>query len=758
MKKFGALLLSGVMFISSTPLNIHATTVSFEAEKKVAAAKVELTKEDEPTTEALEKAIKNVKSKIAIPSDYTQFDYYYNTGSVNSDSTWNLTWRNPSNGSSIYIRCNQKNNITYYTKYDYSNKESRIPAYLQKELKSKAEQFIKKIAPEVASKIEFVDSSYEGVHSGTYLYKFNRVENGIPFPDNTVSISVDSVTGEVKSAAISWVYDMTIPSASIKISKNDAMKALENSLAMELVYRTDYYSIYHRENNNNKKAFLVYQPKDSYISLDAKTGEVYKTRSQWVTRDEFYTGNSMAKEAADAANGASVSLTEEEIKKLDDLRNLISKDKAIKVVLDNQYLLIDKNLKSYNANLSKALDSKGNEVYYWNVELRDPRPIDYQKGTDFYRAYAYAQVDAKNGNIISYNASLKNYYEDSLQTGKNTAITFNKAKSQVILENFLKEQLNDRFKKSKLVEDYNDMIAYYNKENQPVYAGFSFEYHRVNEGVVFPYNNIRGSVDGVSGKIYNFNSYWDDTVVFESPKKAITPKEAFKHYISKDGFNLVYEINEVNILDNKVPTPDKNYNYSNGYAVERQVRLVYRPDIIPSFISPFTGEQLDGSGKVYKKTKLYTYADITDSSSNRDILLLSDMNIGFEGENFNPTKSLTLGELNILIEQIGFYYGRINTEDKISEQLVTREAAAVTFINLLGLEKISKLKGIYHTGYADESSIREENRGAVALAKGYGLITGDKSGNFNPKSYISRKDVVELILNYIRIQQSGLYN
>ena len=768
MKKGLVLLLSGVILFTSTSQHLNAKSISVtKAEPTVMLEEVQIEEKimkevksaNEPTTEALEKAIKAVKSKVNIPTEYSQFDYYFSGSSSYDDSSWNFVWRNSKEGT-IQVNCNSKYHITYYSKYDYSSKGTSTPVYLKKELQSSAEEFIKKIAPTVYSKLEFMDSSYNGIYSGTYVYKFQRKENGVSFPDNTVSVSVDAVTGEVKFASLNWLYDVKLPNASTEITKQEAAKKLGENQEMMLVYRTDYYNIYDRS-NNSKKAYLVYEPKHSYISLDAKTGEVYLSRSQWIENyyDTRATNNKMEMDSAKEESGAygiAISLTEEEVKKLAELKSMITRDKAIETVTNNKYLLIDKNLKSFTASLNKSNDSKGNEIYVWNIELRDPRPINYEKDRDFYRAYAYAQVDAKTGKILSFHASLKSYYDEKNQKWNTVKIPYNKELSQKVLENFLKQQMKDRFNKSTLVNSYDDYVVYY-KDDKPIYGGYSFDYQRVNEGVIYPYNGIRAAVEGVTGKVYSFYSNWDDNIVFESPKGAITPKEAFEYYINNEGFQLLYEVNLINSFDPYYEGLDKYYDYSAAHKVEQQIRLVYRPDIYPNYISPFTGEQLDYSGKVYKKMKPYTYLDIANTKENRDILLLSDMNIGFEGEYFYPNKEITKGELNQLLDKIGYGYGYDAVKDKEMDKLISREEIAVLFIKKLGLEKMANLKGIYHPGYADQNLIKSEYLGAVALAKGLGLIAENEFNQFEPKSYVTRMDAVRLIMNFIQVQQSGLY-
>ena len=717
-----------------------------------------------PSNEELESAIKAVKAKITIPKEYTEFNYYFYNTSSYADSYWSLTWRNPIDSSYIQVNCDQGKHITYFNQYDYTEKNSSLPSYLQKELKSTADEFIKMIAPEVSSKLEYIDATYEGIYSGNYVYNYQRKENGVMFPDNTVSISVNSVTKEIKSASLHWLYDVAVPTSELKLTKEEAAKLIKENMTMKLTYRTNNYRIYDSYNpyypNNNGpiKAFLVYEPSINYISVDAKTGKIYLTRAEWIER----TTNEEAEKAAEGAGMASdsdtaaqVVLTEAEIAKIEELKKLISREAAIKVITSNKSLYLDKTLKSYSATLNKSGD-RSSDSYVWSIQLSDPREIKYDDNTsDYYRAYASAQVDAKTGKILSFYASIKSLYDEKNQKWNTVKIPYDKEECQVILEKFLNSQIKSRFTKSKLVVQNDDYVAYY-KIDVPVFGGFHYQYNRFNEGVEYSYNGINGSVDGVTGKIYSYSYNWDDNVTFESPVGAMTPEQAMDQYLSKDGYELVYEINQVTIYDPNFKTLEKYYDSSDAYTVNYEIRLVYSPDVYPTSISPFTGDQLDYAGEVYKVTKPYSYLDIPDTKENREILLLADMNIGFEGDYFKPNTEITIGELNDLMKKVGYGYGYSEEKDIQSTKLINREELAQNFIIKLGLEKVSGLKGIYKTGYADEYNIDEEYLGAVAIAKGFGLLEADAYNNFNPKSNITRAEAVHLILNYIGIQQSGI--
>lgn len=720
---------------------------------------------EEALEKSLEQAIKATKSKITIPKEYSEFDYFYQGTNSYSPTYWNLSWRKAEEYSVIEVGLDKDYNIVYYSNYDYSKTSRSIPSYLKNELEDEALAFIKKIAPDIYNKLDFIEANYDGIYNNSYTYFYQRKENNVIFPDNTVSVRVDAHTGKVRSANINWLRGVKIPSANAKLTKNNAAKIIGENLNMKLTYKINYYNIFENgQNKISKKAFLVYEPDKGYISVDANTGDIYLTRTEWVEMASGTNNKEMDDKAdmavsEDSGVAGMAALTEEEISKIRELEKLISKDKAIEIVTTNPYLYIDDNLISYTASLNKSYTfSDEGGSYVWNISLRDNRPIDYNNNNeDYHRASAYASVDAKSGKILSFNANIKSNYNRNTGKWDTVKVKYDREYGRKVLEKFLKSQVESRFNKTKLVEERDDYVAYYKEENIPVYGGYGYRYNRFNEDVEFIYNSISGSVDGVTGKIYNYRSNWDDDIVFESPKNAMSPQNAFEHYISKDGFNLLYEINVINQYDPNYKSIDKYYDYSEAYSVAYEIRLVYRPDISPAYISPFTGQQLNSNGEVYKGREPYVYKDIVDSKENREILLLTDMNIGFEGENFNPDKLITEDEFDLLIDKL-IGYGRDSSEQaNASNKLITREELAYKFIKIYGLEKIASIPGIYTTGYYDENTIATKYLGAVALAKGLEIFPKDDSKLFNPRNNISRRDAVKLLFKFTQVGMDNNY-
>lgn len=739
MKKVFILIMSLVFLVASVPTNCFAETkaaVTGGASEDIVADSPSAT---EPTDQTLESAIKAAKEKITIPEEYSEFDYYFDN--MYSGSSWSLTWRNPTTDATIQVTCDENNHITSYYKYGYENNKTGVAKYLKSELKPTAESFIKQVAPEVADNLKLVDISYES-YSGDYSYSYQRYQNDVDFSDNTVSVSVNSITGEVTYFNAYWTYDATVPSATTKITKNDASALIKKNMNMKLVYKSDYSSYYGE--NATSKAFLVYEPTEYYLSVDAKTGEIYTTNNEVVDSSGYnYTEEAAAYEY-DKTSDVSSGLTDDEISKVEDLQNLISKEKAIKTVAKNKYLYLDENLTQCSATLNKNYTDNGKEEYVWNVTLNDPREVNYETDTDTYRGYAYATVDATTGKILSFFSSVKSNYDDVNQKWNSVKVKYDNAEGQKILEKFLKTQMKDRFANSVLVDATDDYVAFY-KKDVPVYGGYLYQYNRVNEGIEYEGNSIYGSVDGVTGKIYSFGSYWEDNITFESPEGVISADKAMEYYLSNEDYGLKYEVNQIGKYD--------YYDILNS-SIEYEIRLVYRSDIYPEYISPFTGEQLDYYGKAYTEAQPYEYKDVDHSEINRNILLLSDMNIGFEGENFLPNQNITIGEIYSVLSNAGYWTPTTDQAD--STDLITREVLAQTLINWLGLENMSKLN-VYDTGYNDEAAIDSNYFGAVALAKGLGIMMGDSSNNFNPKQFVTRADAVTIILNYITAQRMGIF-
>ncbi len=746
--------LMGCIMASSLPLTAIASEFT-----KAETTKAETTKasgtvvtgsaitNSELTKEGLEGIVKLVKSKISIPKELTEFDYYYNSASSYATGSWTLIWRDKNYQKEIYARADDKGNLLYYTVYEYQNGFYK-PEYLQEELVSTASDFIKKIAPDIYKNVEYTGVETQGVYSGQYQYKFQRVENGVKMPDNTIFVGVNYETGKVVSYNSSWLYDKKLPSSKAKVSKQEAADKMRKALKMKLSYENAYTT----DSNGKTKinAFLVYSPDLPYISIDAMTGEVYKTQNEWV--DEFAGYNKEAS-ALDTASRGSGGLTNVEITEIEKLTGIISKEDAIKAITDNRILLLDKKLSLTNASLQKRWDdvtNDGKEKYAWNITMSDPREVDFSSN-DYYRAYAYATVDAETGKLLSFESSVKDLYNMNEKELSSVKVKYTQKEGQTIFENFAKSQIPDLFKNTVLAENRGSYVIAY-RDMKEVFGGYNYQYDRVNEGINYSSNFIRGSVDGVTGKIYSYSYNWNNQITFESPKNIISADKAFDCYIANEGFDKVYEINNIHTLSDVATAKEAIVSmdamlYPSSYSQESEVRLVYRVDMYPALISPFTGKQLNYDGEEYKKSeKVYSYSDIKGHESARNIRLLADIGIGFKGGQFLPDKEIMGRELNEFFNLASFYDNNNESKLKESNSAISRMESAKTAIQLMGYNKVAKMKSVFQISFADKDKISEDNSGYAALAVGLKLLTCNKDNEFEPTRNLTRAEAADMIL------------
>lgn len=695
------------------------------------------------SSEDLQKAIINVKSKIMVPEELTEFSYNYVENNYTMIPYWNLVWRDKDYNSNITVRCDNDGNIFYYNIRN-SKEEIGGPKYLKEELLNNAKESIRKLVPSICDNIVFDKAVFNGVYSGTYTYNFIRCENGINMPDNIVSVSLRYDTGDIRSFSTNWVYNVEIPSNEIKITKEQAKLKIGENVKMSLEYRNKTEEVNGRKVT---KAYLVYVPDKTYFAVDAKTGELYDTHDEFYSMAEYNSTNKVMGSLGMATDSAeSIKFTEKELEKIEEMKGLISKDEAVRIITGEESFYIDENAKAVNASLTTRYDYLNDEEigYVWNVNISDPRDVDYQEKNP-YRAYISAQVDAKSGKILSFHSNMPGRYDEESNEWKTINVKYSNNECRKVFEDFINKTEPDMFKNTKLSNKYGNGYVLKVVDDKNIYGGYTYSYVRYNEGVEYEYDSINGAVDGVTGKIYSYGTDWTDEIVFESPKDAISEKEAYNAYVDNEGFELAYEINNKHYIEENKESKDY-YDYNDLYLLDKEVRLVYRTNISPAIISPFTGKQLDYNGEIFEDMDEKEYNDISGYWAERDIRLITDLNVNFDGDNFMPAKNITEKEFLDMINKLGYYVSNENEEE---QGTLTKLDAIKMIIDSLGLSKVAEIKGIYKIEFNDIKEIEEEAIGYVALANGLGIIGGDNLGKLNPNKSVTRAEAVVMALNLI---------
>ena len=378
--------------------------------------------------------------------------------------------------------------------------------------------------------------------------------------------------------------------------------------------------------------------------------------------------------------------------------------------------------------------------------MRDERPVDYSdEKPDYFRAYVYASLDARTGQLKSFYADVRDAFTKDEDEMVPVKLNYTKKQCRGIFENFVKDIIPEKLSSTKLEDTSNGYVVYYDyKSNEYTYGGYEYTYSRYNEGIPFYANNISGGVDAVTGRIYSFNYDWTDAKL-PSSKGVIGESRAFDSYIGYDGFDLIYEL----------VTNYRNTDSVYGYTAETKARLVYRTAIRPTLVDAFTGKGLSYNGDEYVTTATdYNYKDIEGHKYERVIRLLGDMGIGLAGENFKPDENITEGDFETLLRgsgYYGYYYNDIKEKDA-SEQnkdgKISRQQAAEIMIDNMGMSEFASLD-IFRTGYNDEDKIDADKVGAVAILKGMKVMEAKQGNKFMPNAKLTRGEAAEIVFRFM---------
>ncbi len=727
-------------------------------------------KSNEPTTEELEKIIKIVKPKLDVPEECKGFDWNYNAPTYYSTSSWRLTWFNDEYSKEVTVSCDADGNILSYSFYEFDSKRTiALPEYSKAELEKTAFAFLHKLCPD-ASKSMVLEKSYaSSLYSQNFIYQYVRYENGVIVPDNTASVSVNYITGTPVSLNCNFNYAVDFGDTKV-IDAETAKKALEENQKMTLSYR-----LKNEYDENGKltarKAYLVYTPDISYLSVDAVTGKVYTQRNTWTVasnRNEVgasgtLNGKFESAESDSAMGESEYQLSEEELAQLTILENLITRQQAIDKILKNEYLYINSKATAVEAQLVQKTnylygisDEEDKDLYMWNLYFSAP----YEQGKNVYfNPYMNAVIDAQTGDIVSFSANVPGYgyYSGNNILEEIPENKFTKEQTEDIFTEFANTVVPQMVKNTRVSYVNDTVVINYTKEDadgnrNPLYRSAGVNLVRVNEGIDFTYNNISGEVDRVTGKVTRFSYTWYDDVVFESPKDAISAKDAYRVLLDSDGFGLNYEINSDYTYKQYLADSQNGYvDINELYDTKQYTRFVYSGyNYLSTVISALKGEMINYSGTPVVRETEANYTDIDGHWAEKDIRKLTDLGFRFEENLFKPDSEITPEEFLNLMNFFNKYSREYFAENTEESKTLTRTEAVKHIIDSAGYYKIAGMPDIFITDFADNSELLRQDVGFIAIARGMGLVQGS-ANSFRPYDNITRAEAVTLIFNFVKL-------
>lgn len=659
----------------------------------------------------LERLILKSKQILEIGDEYSEFEY--SISKYEDRTRYNFNWKNEDDSGFISAVIDSDGFIMSYDKYGNRNDyESKIPKVTQEEGRRIAETFLKKVSPEIKDNFRYKTSEMNrGTLVSSYYFNFTRVENDIPYINNTVNVDVDNMTGEVKSYYVNWDKDIKFPKDENIISKQEADKIYKEKVKFDLMYK---YSFTGKES----KPILVYSVQDKNKSINAKTGEVFD-----YSNENFY---GEMKDVGNAVEESKKTLTKEELKAIKTSKDMINENQAESIA--REFATIDKSYKLSYLNLFKQEDG-----YSWY--------LDFAKEQDNKNESVQVSIDAMTKEIMHFNKYNEVDAKEERKYSKDQAL------------DIAKEYLNKiQSEKSKQVEYIDASYLEYEVEEGKEPMSYSFNFTRKVNGILFEGDGFIIRVDTRSGEIVGYSSSWYKGELPEL-KDIVSKEEAYK--VFKDRAKL--ELQYINKSNNKKDSKDTIL----AYVLSNKDRLD---------IDAKTGKAIDlYSYSRDREEDRPDYEDIEKSIAKEQIKILSNLGIYLPGTKFKPKEAITQRDYIYLLSKAMDNY--VNYEDveemykmminqnivkkdeKAPKSNVIREDGVKYIIRAMNYDQVADIKDIYTLQFKDKEDISLSLRGYIAIAKGLGIVNGTSDGRFRPTDTITREQAIIMIYNMLNLEK-----
>ena len=146
-------------------------------------------------------------------------------------------------------------------------------------------------------------------------------------------------------------------------------------------------------------------------------------------------------------------------------------------------------------------------------------------------------------------------------------------------------------------------------------------------------------------------------------------------------------------------------------------------------------------GEEYTEESDYTYSDIEGHWAEEIIKKFAYANIGFEGGKFLPDADITAEEFANILSACAIYGYTENFDAQAKS--ITRTDAVKYIISYLGYEKVAELENVFITDFADNTKLKAEDVGYIAIARGFGIVEGD-GNTFRPYDNLTRAEALQI--------------
>lgn len=699
-----------------------------------------------------EDALTWAKKWIDIPRDYRLEDANYRDEMNWSAGkpVWRLGWVNDKDSRlSVTIDGTSGLLLSLY-RDDAEPEKSRKQELTKEEIISKAEAFLKRVAPAEEMKqlsganeypaaltaIRYMDADQQAV-------AYTRMVDGIPFLENGYSFVVGS-NGEIIRFEREW-YEDSLPAAKPAIDEKQAAEKLEQSVNPSLAYEST------RDLDNNLAELgryrLIYRYEDQDPQMiDAATGNVINKLGEPVTQPD---------EPKPLGSGT-VDISK--------YHALINKEQAQKIA----EALIKRLPGSYRSDGSSGGGSSsgpdGIESRRWHFDFI---PLDSKKTTEV--EPTVLSID-DHGRLKEYQLREDIDFHENLREPLAQTIPWEQAKGSAtkLVTLLFGDQLGEIY-----LADHEPTADEMKRIKEKTgYYGIRFGW--MKDGIPIRNHDLEVTVDAKTGEAVALDADRDDfqASVFDDAKQIVDVKQAVKVERGKKKPLLSYYLSERGRYDE----PDTT-----------KPMLVYRYVGDDGVVDATSGEwlsfaEMNNNAKATDIENLQT-REALQYTINQELFKVVDGNV-------EPQRVVTRGEMAAIIARIenqypiGDRHHFFDDEDKkpivladvapthpqylaiqkcmelgilakkgnkfAPDQPLTRLEAAESAVMLLGYEDILEKENIFSNSYRD---VDQDNVPAVSLAKGLELFPSITGNAFEPNHQMTREDVAVLLHQLHKINQ-----
>lgn len=288
------------------------------------------------------------------------------------------------------------------------------------------------------------------------------------------------------------------------------------------------------------------------IQAEASTGKNTE-RKEVAAQTIIGTSTATTTIAGSAETGAEAKVTKEEAKAI-----------SIKVLKDFMGIEVDE--KTFQSSIQYMQDYGMTTRYLWM--------IGWNTYSSDKNINANVSIDASTAKIVSINS-----YEYS-NNQKPKGVTKTQKEAKKIADAFIKKINPEEYKQMEYIDDslLYKMYGSYKDTN------YNFRYIRKVNGIPYENNYISAGVDGTTGKINNYNYYWDEAANFPALDGLIGTEKALDIYKKATFLKLYYtSVRDPKDMGGKVTAS----------------KLVYQPDYTNfSLVNAKDGGLMDWQGTV----------------------------------------------------------------------------------------------------------------------------------------------------------------